>query len=233
MPSTDVQVSSTTLAPHESGGLERQLAAERTMVRSVILGILIALPITIAVAIGMMGLAISEKESWYGWVGLGAGIGAYAALFFGTWAGVVYSAHTFDELDEEAMHSSKGEPEGPPRSSHRTAGDGLYPAGMDTFAELRPLERRVSKLAAGGMVPAEIGRKFNRSEEFVERVLLLAGLPGRSAPEPQHGLTPLERCMLRWREQGVSTFDMADRFRRGPGYIEQVLELADYKLHRS
>jgi DNA-binding CsgD family transcriptional regulator len=100
---------------------------------------------------------------------------------------------------------------------------------MDTFADLRPFERRVSKLAADGMVPAEIGRRFNRSEKFIERVLALADLPGRSAPEPVHGLRPIERCVLRWREQGVSTFDLADRFRRGPGFIEQVLELADYK----
>jgi hypothetical protein len=114
MPSAEVQVPSATLAPVESGGLERQLAAERTMVRSIILGILIALPITIALAIGMMGLAISDKESWYVWVGLGAGIGAYAALFFGTWGGVMYSTHEFDDLDEEAMHSSESEPDGPP-----------------------------------------------------------------------------------------------------------------------
>jgi hypothetical protein len=103
---------------------------------------------------------------------------------------------------------------------------------MATLADLRPLERRVSKLAAEGMVPAEIGRRFNRSEEFVERVLVLADLPGRSAPEPPPGLRPIERCVLHWREQGVSAFDMADRFRRGPGYIEQVLELADYKQQR-
>ena len=102
-------------------------------------------------------------------------------------------------------------------------------ASMNSWADLRPLERRVSKLAADGMVPAEIGRRFNRSEKFVERVLVLADLPGRSAPVPPTGLRPIERCLLRWREQGVSTFDIADRFRRGPGHIEQVLELADYR----
>jgi hypothetical protein len=104
---------------------------------------------------------------------------------------------------------------------------------MGALADLRPLERRVSKLAADGVVPAEIGRRFNRSESFIERVLALAELPGRSAPGPQQALRPIERCVLRWREQGVSAFDMADRFRRGPGYIEQVLDLADYKQQRS
>ena len=100
---------------------------------------------------------------------------------------------------------------------------------MQSGAALRPLERRVTKLAADGMIPAEIGRRFNHSEQFIGRVLALADLPGRSAPEPPHGLRPIERRMLRWRDQGVSTFDMADRFRRGPGYIERVLQLADYK----
>jgi hypothetical protein len=112
MPSNEVQVPSASVTPVESGGLERQLAAERTMVRSVILGILIALPITIAVAIGMMALAMSDRVSWYVWIGLGAGVGVYAALFFGTWGGVVHSTHQFDELDEEAMHSREIDPGG-------------------------------------------------------------------------------------------------------------------------
>jgi DNA-binding CsgD family transcriptional regulator len=104
---------------------------------------------------------------------------------------------------------------------------------MDATTALRPLERRVSKLAAEGVVPAEIGRRFNRSENFVERVLVLASVPGRCAPPPPPGLRPIERRLLRWREEGVSAFELADRFRRGPAYIEQVLELADYKqAHR-
>ena len=104
---------------------------------------------------------------------------------------------------------------------------------MDDFADLRPLERRVSKLAVEGVVPAEIGRRFNRSEEYVERVLVLASVPGRSAPPAPPGLRPIERRLLRWREQGVPTQELADRFRRGPGYIERVLALADYKQERS
>ena len=103
---------------------------------------------------------------------------------------------------------------------------------MDEFAGLRPLERRVIKLAADGVVPAEIGRRFNRSEDFVERVLELASVPGRSAPESPRGLRPIERRLLRWREEGVSTPDLADRFQRGPDYIERVLALADYKQQR-
>jgi hypothetical protein len=115
MASTEVHVPSATPARVESEGLERQLTAERTMVRSVLVGIVIAFPITVALAIGMMGLAMSTEESWYIWVGLGAGIGAYASLFFGMWAGVVHSTHEFDELDEEGMHSAQSEASVPPR----------------------------------------------------------------------------------------------------------------------
>ena len=104
---------------------------------------------------------------------------------------------------------------------------------MDDFANLRPLERRVSRLAATGMVPEEIGRRFHRSGEFIERVLVFANLPGRGTPEQPDGLRPLERRLLRWREEGASSMELADRFRRGPGYIDRVLEFADLKRQRA
>jgi hypothetical protein len=74
------------------------------MVRSIIFGIFAALPFTIAVTIGIVGLAIGDKAPWYVWIGLGTGIGTYAAGFFGTFAGVTLSSHRFDELDEDASH---------------------------------------------------------------------------------------------------------------------------------
>jgi DNA-binding CsgD family transcriptional regulator len=104
---------------------------------------------------------------------------------------------------------------------------------VDDLANLRPLERRVIRLAEEGVVPGEIGRRFHRSTDSIERVLMLASLPGRQAPRHHEGLRPLERRLLRWREQGAAPEEMADRFRRGPDYIERVLALADYKRNRS
>lgn len=104
---------------------------------------------------------------------------------------------------------------------------------MDELANLRPLERRVSRLSAAGVAPAEIGRRFNRSGDHIERVLRFADLPGRRAPGPQHGLRPLERRLLGWRDRGASPADLAVRFRRGPAHIERVLALAEYKLRRT
>jgi DNA-binding CsgD family transcriptional regulator len=104
---------------------------------------------------------------------------------------------------------------------------------MTALGDLRPLERRISKLAADGVVPAEIGRRFNRSEHFIERVLELASLPDRQAHREPAVLRPIERRLVRWRDQGVPARELADRFRRGPEHIERVLALADYKLHHS
>lgn len=103
---------------------------------------------------------------------------------------------------------------------------------MDHVGRLRPLERRIHRLATAGVVPDEIGRRFHRSGDYVERVLELASLPGRRAPERSSGLRPLERRLLRWRDKGASLDELADRFRRGPGHLERVLALADYKQER-
>jgi hypothetical protein len=107
-----------------------------------------------------------------------------------------------------------------------------YAAVVTRLDDLRPLERRVSKLASDGVPPEEIGRRFHRSGDYVERVLELASLPGRHAPEPPAGLRPIERRLVRWRDEGVPTRELADRFHRGSGYIERVLAIADYKLQR-
>jgi DNA-binding CsgD family transcriptional regulator len=104
---------------------------------------------------------------------------------------------------------------------------------MDGFENLRPLERRITRLAAAGMPPQEIGRRFHRSGSHVERVLTLAGLPDRHARPRADGLTPIERRLLRWRDAGATPEEVADRFRRGPGYVERVLALADYKQNHA
>src|SRR5262245_3933150 len=105
-PTLDATRQNEALAVARAAAIERQLTAERAMVHAIVRAIIVALPISIAVLLGMMALALSDKQPWYAWVGLGIVIGVYAAGFFGTIAGVMLSAHLLDEADEAATHDS-------------------------------------------------------------------------------------------------------------------------------
>jgi DNA-binding CsgD family transcriptional regulator len=96
---------------------------------------------------------------------------------------------------------------------------------------LRPLERRLLRLSEAGVDEDELGRRFVRSPEHIQRVLELARMPGRAGPRPRGDiLTPMERRVLRWREQGAELDEVADRFGRGPDHVAQVERMAHYKL---
>lgn len=96
---------------------------------------------------------------------------------------------------------------------------------------LRPTERCVLRLAAAGVSEDEIARRFRRSPLWVASVIALAGVPRRpGAPPRAEGLRPLERCVLRWRGAGAQPSEIGLRFHRGARFIEQVEELARYKL---
>ncbi len=97
--------------------------------------------------------------------------------------------------------------------------------------ELRPLERRVLRLADQGLDDAEIGRRFHRSPEWAARVRALTTVPRPSGPHLRGDvLRPLERRVLRWRASGAGYDDLSPRFRRSPDFIRRVEELAQYRL---
>jgi hypothetical protein len=90
----------------------------------------------------------------------------------------------------------------------------------------RPLERRVVSWLESGFGPSEVAARFRRSPEFIERVSELARLPREAMARGQSGLRPLERRVLRWRENGASFDEIAARFRRSPEFIERVVDMA-------
>lgn len=95
---------------------------------------------------------------------------------------------------------------------------------------LRPLERRVLRLAADGLDDGEIGRRFRHSAEWVARVRALAQVPRSGFHMSGDVLRPLERRVLRWRAAGVEPEALSPRFRRNPDFLRQVESLAHYKL---
>lgn len=95
---------------------------------------------------------------------------------------------------------------------------------------LRPIERRVLRLASDGVDDDEIGRRFRRSPEWAGRVRALAAMPRGSRHLQGDVLRPLERRVLRWRANGADLETVAPRFRRTPDFLRQVESLAHYKL---
>jgi DNA-binding CsgD family transcriptional regulator len=98
--------------------------------------------------------------------------------------------------------------------------------------DLRPLERRVLALRAAGVDDPEIARRFRRSPGYVKRVAQLAGVDRRHDDGRRGRLTPLERRVLKWRDEGARPQEVAWRFRRSPDHIARVEQLARYKLEQ-
>ena len=96
-PEVDESVSSATPAPIEISD-DGQIRAEQAMVRVSLIGFLVSLPIAIAALVGMMGLAIGDTQPWYVSVGLGVGMGVYAAGFLGATAGLLLSARRLNRI---------------------------------------------------------------------------------------------------------------------------------------
>ncbi|MEE8331381.1 MAG: hypothetical protein V3R84_06380 [Acidimicrobiia bacterium] len=101
------------------------------------------------------------------------------------------------------------------------------------MADLRPLERRVVKLAKAGIDRAEIGRRFNRSEAHISRIVDLTELPGRSAQPKSSTLRPLERRVLQLRGEGHDHTEIGRRFKRSPEHMRRVEGMALYKMART
>ncbi len=96
-------------------------------------------------------------------------------------------------------------------------------------AGFTPIERRMVRLASEGVGDEEIARRFRKTPGFVQRVRELATVPRQGDGRAEDQLRPVERRVLKWRENGASSSDIAARFRRQPRSIEQIERLARYK----
>ena len=95
---------------------------------------------------------------------------------------------------------------------------------------LRPMERRVLRLADEGVGEAEIARRFHRSPEFVERMVGYTQLPRTASTKDATVLRPLERRILKWRASGTNHAEIGRRFHRSADHVQRVEQLANYKL---
>lgn len=94
---------------------------------------------------------------------------------------------------------------------------------------LRPIERRVLALRAQGMDAEEIGLRFRKSADQIERIILWTLIPRRRLPS-RVGMTPQERRVMALRASGHDYDDIALRFRRSPEHIRRVERWALLRL---
>lgn len=102
--------------------------------------------------------------------------------------------------------------------------------GLD---QLRPIERVMRRLSDNGMSESEIAWRFRRTPGHVRRVLELTRLdrqPGDRTDDESSELRPIERLVLRARQDGADSVEIAARLRRSPRGVDQIERLASYKL---
>jgi hypothetical protein len=77
--------------------------AEHDLVRWIIVGIAVAVPVCVALFMAVIGFDVSyESAALGGPLAMAAAVGALAGLFFGAWVGFVFKGHTFDDLDRKS-----------------------------------------------------------------------------------------------------------------------------------
>lgn len=97
-----------------------------------------------------------------------------------------------------------------------------------TPPHLRPLERRILAMRDEGVPLDEIGRRFDRSADHIERIIEWTTIP-RTQPPSMRVADAMERRVLRLRFEGESHEEIGRRFRRSPRFIRQVEGLAHYR----
>jgi DNA-binding CsgD family transcriptional regulator len=97
---------------------------------------------------------------------------------------------------------------------------------------LRPIERVVMRLHDEGCSLADIGKKVGKKPGTVTRILRMAeykqdGLPDRTAGD--HTLRPVERVVLKLRDQGETYSQIGNRLARSGRRIQFIEGLAEFK----
>jgi hypothetical protein len=100
-PNTEIEAAGSEILVPGDSALQEELAAEASLWRTMIWGMVIATPICIVIWMLIVVLAVGPKgpSDWFAWLGIGAIVGVLAGAFFGGWAGFTMKAHLLDEVD--------------------------------------------------------------------------------------------------------------------------------------
>lgn len=86
--------------------LDQERGAEASLIRAIVTGIAIAIPISMVIWVGLVVLAVGDKDpDWGPWLGMALGIGTLSGVYFGALAGFVAKAHVLDDVDRHAVRA--------------------------------------------------------------------------------------------------------------------------------
>jgi DNA-binding NarL/FixJ family response regulator len=99
-------------------------------------------------------------------------------------------------------------------------------------ARLRPIERVVMRLHEEGCSLADIGKKVGKKPGTVTRIMRMTeykqdGLPDQAARD--HTLRPVERVVLKLRNNGETYSQIGNRLARSGRRIQFIEGLAEFK----
>jgi hypothetical protein len=100
--------------------LEQERRAEHALLIDCIRDVAITVPLTVALWVGLIALAVGRKDpDWGAWLGMAAGIGVLAGLFFGVWIAFVRNADHLQKIDTRAVNGAQGPAAGRGRQGDR------------------------------------------------------------------------------------------------------------------
>ncbi len=106
------------------------------------------------------------------------------------------------------------------------------PEAAESVARMRPIERVVMRLQDEGCSLADIGKKVGKKPGTVTRIIRMAeykrdGLPDQAVTE--NALRPVERVVLRLRNNGETYSQIGNRLARSGRRIQFIESLAEFK----
>jgi uncharacterized BrkB/YihY/UPF0761 family membrane protein len=102
--SSEVAIPAEQSPEHFEESLAAEEIVEHDLMRSIIKGVAVSVPIGILFFIGMLAVAIGDRTEWYVWVFLGSAMGIVGAILFGVLGAVTVSATKLDAVDRQALH---------------------------------------------------------------------------------------------------------------------------------
>lgn len=100
---------------------------------------------------------------------------------------------------------------------------------------LRPIERTIARLHGGGASISEIATRIGKKPGTVHRIMEMSRyrVHGTGSTQEGHPLRPIERVVLRLRDEGQSYGEIGNRLARSGRGIQEIERFAQLKLARA